>query len=449
MKLMPRPTGHPAGKPRLRARTAALTATAVILPLGLFASQATASSPAAPARATAATGLEGPPLQDVIDKPVGTAVREHVLRQSDTIGEQYRQVAAEQFSMLVPESELKFNRLHSRVGADPANPVAADFNLALPQPILDAAEANGQEVRGHTFVWYQANPAWLLTGAYSSDELLEIMRGHIKFVAHHYREDIKTWDVVNEALAADGTLREPCNPTGASAGAECGRSGTDKSNSVWQRIGGSEDFTHIVEAFRTARENLPASAKLFYNDFGIERSGPKADGALALVKMLQNETAVTADGETKPLIDGIGFQTHIGVDWTPAYVDDFRTNMKRFTDLGLESQITELDVSMTLPPTQAQLATQKRVYQDIGQLCAQEPACTAILVWGFTDRFQWIAERPNYPYGAPAVLDADFQPKPAFEGFRTGLATPPTAPGAAAEPGTQGKKDKKQRDQRG
>ncbi|MFD4026275.1 endo-1,4-beta-xylanase [Streptomyces sp. NPDC058576] len=420
----PHPTRTPSTRTRGQraARAAALLAT-LSLPLALLAPAAGASASRAAAPA-ADSAPEGPRLRDVTDKPVGTAVREEVLRRTDDIGARYRQTLAEEFSMVVPESELKFNRLRPRAGAEPARPVAADYNLTLPQPILDAAAANGQEVRGHTLVWYRTNPAWILNTAYTGDQLLEIMRGHIAFTTRRYADRIDTWDVVNEALDADGTLREPCNPDAPAAGAECGRSGALSKASVWQRIGGSEDYTHIIEAFRAARKNLPASAKLYYNDFGIERSGPKADGALDLVKRLLAETGETSDGQTRPLVDGIGFQAHLGVDWTPAYVADFRANMKRFTDLGLETQITELDVGVDLPVTPAKLEVQKRVFHDIGRMCAEEEACTAILLWGFSDRFQWIGEGWPGQYGAATVFDEEFAAKPGYFGFRDGLTLP-------------------------
>jgi endo-1,4-beta-xylanase len=86
------------------------------------------------------------------------------------------------------------------------------------------------------------------------------MREHIYTVVGRYKGRIKGWDVVNEALEEDGTLRR----------------------SPWMTIIGDD---YIVKAFQFAHEADPA-AELYYNDYNLEFAGKRA-GAVALVKKLE------------------------------------------------------------------------------------------------------------------------------------------------------------------
>jgi endo-1,4-beta-xylanase len=91
------------------------------------------------------------------------------------------------------------------------------------------------------------------------DALLARMKDHIMNVAGRYKGRIKGWDVVNEALNDDGTMRA----------------------TPWLKIIGeaSEDkqYDHIENAFRWAHEADP-NAELYYNDYNLETSKPSAMG---------------------------------------------------------------------------------------------------------------------------------------------------------------------------
>lgn len=148
-------------------------------------------------------------------------------------------------------------------------------------------------------------------------------------VASHYKGQCYAWDVVNEALEEDGSWRQ----------------------SVFYQVLGEE---YIKLAFQTAAEVDP-DTKLYYNDYNIERPSGKADGAVRIVKLLQ-------DAGIK--IDGVGLQAHYTVGRSPSR-DDQIAVMQQYAALGVEVSLTELDVRMPDPYTEADLEAQKAVYRDV------------------------------------------------------------------------------------
>ena len=131
--------------------------------------------------------------------------------------------------------------------------------------------------------------------------------------------------------------------------------------------------TYISIALQAARAADPA-AKLYINDYNIEQTGSKSTAMLNLVKQL------IADGVP---IDGVGFQSHFIVGSVPT---SFQTTMEQFTALGLEVAITELDIRMTLPATDALLAQQSKDYQNVVQACMNVAGCVGITIWDWTDK---------------------------------------------------------------
>ena len=82
-------------------------------------------------------------------------------------------------------------------------------------------------------------------------------------------------------------------------------------------------------------------------------------------------------------IDGIGFQAHLIVGEVPSTL---RANMERFTALGIEIAITELDIRMTLPGTATLLEQQRQDYQTVVSACNAVPDCIGVTIWDYTDR---------------------------------------------------------------
>src|SRR5579883_1051189 len=125
---------------------------------------------------------------------IGTTVNMDALQDEA----QYSRTLATEFNMVTPEVVMKF---------DATEPQSDVFNFAEGDRLLSYAQAHGMQVRGHNLVWYTALPDWLTKGKFSRDQLIAILREHILTEVSHYRGQVNIWDVVNEALNDDGTLR--------------------------------------------------------------------------------------------------------------------------------------------------------------------------------------------------------------------------------------------------
>jgi endo-1,4-beta-xylanase len=280
---------------------------------------------------------------------------------------QYRKILAREYSMLTPENAMKF---------DAVEPEQGKFDFTNADMLVDFALKNGMKVRGHTLVWDQALPDWVLNGKFTQAEWVAILKNHIVTEVGHYKGKVYAWDVVNEGLAPTGVLAK----------------------TIW-RDGVGQDYIEL--AFRTAREADP-DALLFYNEYGAEGMNAKSDGVYNLVK----------DLKAKGLIDGVGLQMHITNEDGPTQ-EELVANMVRLGDLGLIVHITELDVRLPVPATVELLDQQAVVYKDIFQACISVSACKAVITWGFTDAASWIPY--TFPdYGAGLLFDGAFRPKPAY-----------------------------------
>ncbi|GIF96178.1 hypothetical protein Cci01nite_12720 [Catellatospora citrea] len=283
----------------------------------------------------------------------------------------YRQWVGDQLNTITTENELKWKHV------EPAQGV---FTYDKANKVLDFAEAHQQDVRGHTLVWHSDLPDWV--GELQPTELRSALQTHITSVVGNYRDRVDVWDVVNEPLDDQGNLR----------GSE--------DHSFWaERLGAS----YIADAFRWAHDADP-DAELYLNEYGIEADSPKARGLYALVQQLVEDDVP---------IDGIGFQTHKLETTRLSGLSDM---MRRFTDLGLEVAITEVDVRMPKPADPGKLARQADVYGWATGACLAVPGCVSVTTWGFTDKYSWINTHPDYKedWEAATLLDDQYTPKPAY-----------------------------------
>jgi endo-1,4-beta-xylanase len=313
--------------------------------------------------------LPGPALRDLAKKrgiELGTAVRSDVLKRNRA----YRQVIAAQFSSVTPENEMKW---------DAVEPSRGDLNYGPADEIVGNARDARQKVRGHTLVWHAQVPGWVKE--LDADGLRQAMREHIRGEMEHFAKDVGVWDVVNEPITDEGGLRQ----------------------SVFERRLGPG---FIEDAFRTARAADP-NAKLYLNEIGAEGVNPKSNRLFQIVSDLK------ARGVP---IDGVGFQTHANLDGLPG---DMVDNMRRFRALGLDVAITEADVALKVPPSDAELQAQAGVYAQIVRNCLAVD-CRSLTVWGFTDGRSWISET-QAGMGAATLLNDALSPKPAFTAFQRAL----------------------------
>ena len=260
---------------------------------------------------------------------------------------------------------------------------------------------------GHTLVWQNQTPEWVFKdrkgNLVNRDELLKRLRAHIQTVVGRYKGKIRGWDVVNEALNEDGTLRQ----------------------SLWLKIIG-KDF--IDKAFQFAHEADP-NAELYYNDFSLENAA-KLKGAIELVKHLQI---------AKIPIKAVGLQGHYNLSFpTLVQLDNAISTVAK---LGIKVNITELDVSVLPDPEGFTVAeatlnfamkekldpyrtglpdTMQRTlairYSDFfGIFLKHRKDIARITFWNVTDGDSWlnnfpIRGRTNYPL----LFDRKGKTKPAY-----------------------------------
>jgi endo-1,4-beta-xylanase len=261
---------------------------------------------------------------------IGAAINTAQITGEDTAGDA---IIAAQFDSISPENCLKWENVHPQ-------PDKYDFNL--PDQYVAFGQKNHMFIVGHNLVWHSQTPAWVFHddkgNLLTRDALLARMRDHIHTVVGRYKGRIQSWDVVNEALNEDGTLRP----------------------SLWYKIIGPD---YIEKAFEYAHEADP-SAQLNYNDYNLENE-PKRNGAITLVKQLQ------AAGIP---ISTVGVQEHDSLDWPT--LDQLNATIEAFGKLGVKVAISELDVDILPRATRQQTAdvSVKSRTEPRPQPLAQRPA---------------------------------------------------------------------------
>ncbi|UCD37636.1 MAG: endo-1,4-beta-xylanase, partial [Fidelibacterota bacterium] len=207
------------------------------------------------------------------------------------------------FNSITPENILKWEAVHPE-------PDRYDFEAA--DRFVTFGEQHNMFIVGHTLVWFAQTPDWVFRDESGTildrEALLRRMKGHIDTVMGRYRGRIHGWDVVNEAIMADGTFR----------------------NSKWFEIIG-EDHVHM--AFEYARQADP-EAQLYYNDYNMWKP-PQYEGVIRLVHDLHSKGIH---------IDGVGIQGHWGLDYPE--LDEIETLIQALATLGIKLMITELDVGV-------------------------------------------------------------------------------------------------------
>ena len=320
------------------------------------------------------------PLRDLASRRgllIGAAVAPKPLRDDP----QYGATLAREFNLLPTENALKFRNTH---------PERDKYTFDNADYIVNFAQQHKLKVRGHTLVWHYPStlPPWLTDPKNSPADVKQILHDHISTVAGRYKGKIYAWDVVNEAVDDDGTLRE----------------------SFWKQCLGPD---YLELAFRWAHEADP-KAKLFYNDYEIEGINKKSDMVYKLLKDLRSRGVP---------IHGVGLQCHL---FDVPDKADMIANIKRFTDLGLEVHITELDVpiqDMTGAPEE-KLARQAQIYRQIMEVCLANKGCKAFVTWGLDDRHSWIPGFTGKPDVA-LLFDENYQPKPAYHAIAEVMAIQP------------------------
>lgn len=352
----------------------------------------------------------GPTLKEAFSTRflVGAALNE---RQFSGRDERAERLVPNQFNSITPENALKWASLHPEPGR-------YDFEAA--DRYVAYGEANDMFIVGHTLVWHSQTPSWVFQGedgdAADRATLLARMRDHIHTVVGRYRGRVHGWDVVNEALNEDGSLR----------------------HSHWMKIIG-EDY--LEKAFEFAHEADPG-AELYYNDYSLENP-PKRHGAVRLVKDLQ---------EKGIRVTGIGTQTHAKMDWPTT--EQVEATLVALAEVG-KVMVTELDIDV-LPrasrhhsaevgmrvegrqelnpyggglPEEVQAALAQR-YADLFSVYVEHSdKISRVTFWGVTDGDSWLNDWPVRGRSSyPLLFDREGRPKPAFRAVIETATSEPKEP---------------------
>jgi endo-1,4-beta-xylanase len=328
----------------VRTAVAGLALVVVALPTG--------ASAAAPATLGAAAAAKG--------RTFGAGVTAAKLADSAYVG-----ILDREFSSVTPENEMKL---------DATEPQRGRFSFGPADRVVQHAQARGMKVRGHSLLWHSGQPGWLqsLTGP----ALREAMLNHVTQVAAHFRGQVVSWDVVDEAFADTGGRRRDSN---------------------FQRTG--DDW--IEAAFRAARAADPG-AKLCYNDYNVEDwASQKTQAVYAMVRDFKQRGVP---------IDCVGLQSHFG--FGIPYPASYRTTLSSFAALGVDVEISQLDV---VGSGVEQAGTYRRVVED----CLAVARCTSITVWGVRDTDSWRSS------GTPLLFDGAGNPKAAYDAVLAALTGRP------------------------
>lgn len=316
--------------------------------------------------------------------PVGVAVGPRNLAGEEA------QLILREFNSLTPENAMKMGPIH---------PQEDRYYWTDADSIVNFAQHHGLRVRGHNLCWHNQTPRWIFTDkegkTVSKEVLLRRLKDHITTVVNRYKGTLYAWDVVNEAISdkPDEYLR----------------------NSEWLKICGEE---YISKAFQYAHEADP-NAILFYNDYN-EISPVKREKIYRLVKGLKDAGVP---------IGGVGLQGHWAVNEPSRGQLD--STIKRFADLGIKVQITELDISVypkehnAREPRAADADTAFSPQKEQKQMEAYKMSfdvfrkysnvISGVTFWNISDRNSWlnnfpVRNRKDYPL----LFDRNLKPKKVY-----------------------------------
>ncbi|MCF3107731.1 endo-1,4-beta-xylanase [Niabella sp. CC-SYL272] len=304
-----------------------------------------------------------------------------------------RVLVPQQFNAITPENVMKCEAIH---------PQWNRYDYKLADEYVNYGSRRQMFIVGHTLIWHSQLPGFVHR-IKSPDSLRLFMQQHIHTIASRYAGRVNSWDVVNEALNEDGTLRRSV---------------------FFEKLGPS----YIAEAFKLAAEAAPGTL-LYYNDYNIEQPA-KRRGAIELIRKIQASGA---------RIDGVGIQGHWHLGQVP--FRDLEQSIADFSALGIKVAITELDINV-LPrpknmsgaevsqkfasdpemnpyPNGLPAALEEQLAKDYEQLfkilVKYKQQISRVTFWGVHDGQSWlnnwpIPGRTNYPL----LFDRQGRPKPAY-----------------------------------
>jgi endo-1,4-beta-xylanase len=334
-------------------------------------------------------------LWQVASFPIGVGCDPSLLEQRPG----YRQVIKTEYNSITPETEQKWVSIH---------PEPNRYSFTKADYLVDWAVANGKRVHSHTLLWHQpdALPKWLKEFKGDRAAWEKVMKTHIQTVVGHYKGKVKSWDVVNEALNDDGTLRMANHHANPSV--------ENDNGSIWARNLGPD---YIARAFQYAHAADP-KALLFYNEYGQDTQPRKV---AAIAKMVADFK------RRKILIDGLGLQFHLDLNATEERITRAISGAAK---TGLLVHLSELDVLVSnwkknpdlvySPELQKQQGAKYKFIAQEYQRLVPKKQRYGITHWNVGDGDSWITNWMKLK-DWPLLFDDQYQRKKIYYDYREGL----------------------------
>lgn len=296
---------------------------------------------------------------------------------------------------------------------------------------VEFGKINDVTLRGHTLLWHSQVPDWWFKadpndtrsvrecydqGALATrEQLTERLTTFITEYVTRYKDDIEVWDLCNEVLNAD-SIR------------------TVRDDSYWAEIIGDVDGNGFkddyVEIAANAARAADEDAVLIINDFNMEWQNSKTQAMYDMVERLLRKGV---------RIDGVGFQSHIGLDCN---VELYRQNIEKIAGLSavynecfpehignFRVQITELDMNMFVGAnsdksyykwSEEEFNVQAEKYAQLFEMFqdfADQGIIDMVVFWGTDDENSWLNSTPKLRRNAALIFDrpeTNYAIKPAF-----------------------------------
>lgn len=336
-----------------------------------------------------------PSMKNALDDSffIGTAMNLDQIEGNDSLAVQ---IIKHHFNSVVAENCMKSEQIQPKEG---------EFNFSMSDKFVDFGEQNNMYIIGHVLIWDSQVPQWFFVDGSGNNVTREVLidriRTHISTIVTRYKGRVHCWDVVNEAILDDGSLRK---------------------NKFYEIIG--EDYIKL--AFQFANEADP-NAELLYNDYSMAHEG-RRKGVINLVNNLQKEGI---------RIDGIGMQAHCQMDFP--LIEEFEKSIIAFAKTGLDVHITEMDITILpsmgkivgadvslnieyekkINPYSEGLSNSARIalhnkYFDFFELFLKHSKkIKRVTIWGVSDKQSWrnywpVKARTDYPL----LFDRKYKAKP-------------------------------------
>ncbi|MEN8906279.1 MAG: endo-1,4-beta-xylanase [Clostridiales bacterium] len=309
--------------------------------------------------------------------PIGVAVPSSSLE-----NELQSSLIKKHFNSITAENDMKPSYMQ---------PTEGEFFYDTADNYVNFAKQNNMRLRGHTLIWHRQLPDWFFVDEEGNDVSREVLLGrmeyHIKTLITKYGDSVESWDVVNEAIDeySDDGMRD----------------------SKFSEIIGND---YVEMAFTYAKEAVEENnlnVRLFYNDYNYPSESQ--DRTQAIYDLV-------SDLVDKGLVDGVGYQGHIGLYTPAAYFDQ---SMEKLSQLGIDIEITELDMrvndSLLSSITKETLIRQAYKYQEIMEVIkSYSTQVTGVTFWGLKDDMSWLNYIDGGRIEAPLLFDKNYQAKYAY-----------------------------------